>query len=63
MLIDFGEFNSYMHSTSGEVERVKMFGYGLDFVESYLPGVPSASTYGYAGALSNSLFGPNWVGE
>jgi len=36
---------------------------GLNFVESYLPGVPSMTPYGVAGAAANNAFGPNWIGK
>jgi len=40
-----------------------MFSNGLDFIESYLPGVPTMSRYGILGATANNAFGPNWTGE
>ena len=36
---------------------------GLNFIESYLPGVPGMTPYGIAGAADNNAFGPNWTGE
>ena len=36
---------------------------GLNFIESYLPGVPGMTPYGIAGAAANNAFGPNWTGE
>ena len=36
---------------------------GLDFIESYLPGVPSMTPYGITGTAANNAFGPNWTSE
>ncbi|WP_457748058.1 hypothetical protein [Sulfurimonas sp.] len=40
-----------------------MIGNGLDFIESYLPGVPNMTPYGITGAADNNVFGPNWTNK